>query len=402
MKHHSRLILTLLLIPVLAVAAAPAQEKESPPDPTKGEVPLPARNGWEAELVIDNGKTGVWRVDAHQIFPRAATPEIIGLDDEGQCWILVGYSGRWTPTHVVHDKKWLCAIAYGDLDPRIPGPELYVGGQRGNIYQIVAYPHGAVDCRLIAHVPGHEVHTLLAGDLDAATPGPELIVFALPGRLYRVRPTGEHGTFQFEAIQDEVKGRVRDAVVLRGGDVPEIFTVSRNGHLDVLQLTASGPRWRPIYHDAMGLGRLALRPGPSPILYATHDDGRILRLERKGSGEWDVQVIYAGPQGPRGVVSGQFNEDPNVETVAVFGYSRRVQLLTRTPDGWKAETIFEDRDKGHWLATAELDGRNGTREIIGSGYGSRVFLLRRPPGYGKKGVTVNPDPDPRPKGEEKD
>jgi hypothetical protein len=136
----------------------------------------------------------------------------------------------------------------------------------------------------------------------------------------------------------------------------------------------------------MGMGRLALAPastGAGPVLYATHDDGRILRAARGAGGAWRTEVIYHGPLGPRGVVAGPFDEDPAVETVAVFGYSGKVELLTRGPEGWRAETIFEDRDKGHWLAVAELDGRNGTREILTSGYSGRIVLLSRPPGYGR-------------------
>jgi len=90
-----------------------------------------------------------------------------------------------------------------------------------------------------------------------------------------------------------------------------------------------------------------------------------------------------------------FHPDPEVESVAVFGYSGKVQLLTRGPgDTWDVETIFEDRDRGHWLSVAELDGRNRTDEILGSGYGGRVFLLSRPPGYGLPGVPADPDPQP--------
>jgi hypothetical protein len=74
----------------------------------------------------------------------------------------------------------------------------------------------------------------------------------------------------------------------------------------------------------------------------------------------------------------------------VFGYSRKVQLLTREAGGWRAETIFEDVDKGHWMCAAELDGRNGTDEIVCSGYGARVVLLSRLPGHGLPGVAVEP------------
>ena len=33
----------------------------------------------------------------------------------------------------------------------------------------------------------------------------------------------------------------------------------------------------------------------------------------------------------------------------------------------------EVRDRGYWLAAAELDGGNGTRELVASGYGGASF-----------------------------
>jgi ABC-type transport system substrate-binding protein len=202
-------------------------------------------------------------------------------------------------------------------------------------------------------------------------------------------------------LQD-LRGRVRDAVVLPSapGVPAEIATVTRAGTLDLLRMTGEGQSWSTIHAAPMGTGRLSLspeRPGGQVVLYTGQDDGAILRHQRLGPDAWLTETIYLGPQGVRGVVAGQFSADPNAETVAVFGYSGKVQLLSRTGDGpWSTETIFVDRDKGHWLAVAEVDTRNATREIIGSGYGARIFLLSRPPGFGLEGVPTDPDPAPRP------
>ncbi|MHC5011996.1 MAG: hypothetical protein ACYTG6_13800 [Planctomycetota bacterium] len=361
-------------------------------DPRGGEVPLPAGGGWHASLVIDNQGVGIWTVKSFDVFETLGCPDVVGLDDLGRCHVLVSYSGRWTPITTVSDGKWLGGLTHGDLDPRIRGSEIYTGSQKGNVYQVVAYSHGIVDNRLIAHLPGREIHTLVTGELDPTSAGPELIVFTRPGGLYRMTPTGPDGTFEIAHLQD-LPGRVRDAIVLpseRGG-YPGIATVSRTGRLEILRLTREGPQWQTIYRASMGLGRIALRPPRSrapQVLYATHDDGRILRLERAETGGYAVDEIYFGPPGPRGIAAGRFDEDPDKETVAIFGYSGRVELLTRADGAWTAETLFQDSDKGHWLAVAELDGRNATREILSSGYSGRVVLLARPPGYGKSGAAA--------------
>jgi len=391
---------TTVAEPIEPAEPVPEEPRSGPPvpkEPKDGEVRLPAHAGWRATLVLDNGGVGVWTVDAFPVLPQYGTLEIVGLDDLGRCHVLEGYSGRWKPNMLLSDRRWLGGLAFGDVDPRVRGAEIYTGGQNGNLYQISGHANGVLDGRMIGKVPGFEIHTIIAGDVDPGSDGPELLLFTRPGRLYRVTPTGPHGAFETKFVQ-ELPGRFRDALVLPSppGTIPEIATVSRTGHLRILRMTPKGAEIRVVYEDRMGMGRLALRDGgagESPILYATHDDGRILRFERAASGKWSHEVIYLGPLGPRGVASGWFDPDPKRETVAVFGYSGKVQLLTapeKPGSPWKVETLFIDTDKGHWLCAAEMDGRNSTDEIISSGYSGRIVMLHRPPGAGRPEAT---DPD---------
>ncbi|MHC4955629.1 MAG: hypothetical protein ACYTGZ_17395 [Planctomycetota bacterium] len=378
-----RTIFGLLLACVCA--AAPGDKNT---DPREGRVVLPGQSGWDASLVIDNNGVGIWTVNSFQVFKQYACPEVVGLDNDGRCHVLVSYSGRWTPITAVHDTKWLGGLAFGDVDPRTEGSEIYVGSQRGNLYQIVAYPHTALDNRLIAHFRGREIHTIVAGDLDPRTKGRELFVFTRPGGLYRITPTGRDGKWVTTHLQD-LPGRIRDARIV--GD--SIATVSRTGRLALLRVTTAGLKWETVYKSAMGMGRIAYTPERPNVLYTTHDDGRILRHERGAAG-WKTATIYLGPEGPRGVAAGRFDADANVETVAVFGYSGKVQLLTRKEQGWQVETLFQDSDKGHWLAVAEVDGRNATRELISSGYSGRIVLLSRPAGYGRSEACDVGSPSP--------
>lgn len=371
--------------PAPQTAAGPAAHARlGTPDPALREVELPgAAPGWRATLVKENAPTGLWTVKALQVFPQYAAPELVACDDAGTLWILVSYSGKWTPFPVLRDGSWLGGLDHADADPRAPGAELYVGSASGNIYQVRSYAHGPVDGRLIAWIPGHEIHTLIAGEVDGARPGPELLAFTSPGALWRISPDAPDGNFTVAKLFD-LPSRVRDAVLLPhlAGAAAPIAVATRGGAIRILRLAADGPQWEEVHRVEQGRGRLALAPGAAPgaeLLYSTSDDGRIFRHARGAEG-WTTETIHRGAPGPRGVAAGRFVADPRVESVAIFGYGADCELLTRAPDGaWTAERLFTDRDSGHWLCAAELDGRNDTDEIALCGYGARVVLLARRP-----------------------
>ncbi len=359
--------------------------EETSSDPTLAEVGLPTLSADWAASLVHQSDVGIWTVRSFPILARYGCPEIVGLDDKGRCTILNSYSGKWSPWQTVHDGQWLGAIAFEDLDANRDGPELYVAGKQGNLYQVWAHREGGFDSNLIARIPGHEIYTLVSGNLDLNSDGNELLAFTLPGGVYRIDPP-QSGQRVFQVhLLEELPGCVRDAVVIGDeGKSPRIITVSRSGQACILRLERGGLASSVIYDSAMGLGRIAVGPcnGDRIVLYVTSDDGRIIRLEQTSENQFRDEVIYNGPQGPRGIVTGRFSEIPGQECVAIFGYSRRVELLTREQDGWRAETLFEDIDKGHWLEAAELDGRNATQEILLSGYGGRVVMLSRPPSFG--------------------
>lgn len=351
-----------------------------------------AADGWRASLVLDNDPVGIWRMEPLQFFPQYATPEVIGLDDRGSCWIMVNYSGKWTPTRLLHDGVWLGALDHADVDPTAPGKELYVGGKRGVLYQMRSYHDGLADARRIATFDGREVHTIVAGSLREGSNEPEILVFTRPGALYRVTPQ-PGGTFATEFL-GELAGRIRDARRLPDGKT--IVTAGRDGKISLLRMTAAGAQWQVIHDLDSGRGRLALgevQASGMPLIYSTGDAGRVFRHEFIADGSWQTSTIYSGPLGPRGLIAGHFLPNHDIETVAVFGYSGRVELLQCEGDQWSASTLFEDRDRGHWLSKIEIDGRNHTDEILLSGYGARMVLLSADPGSGVDELSVGVDLD---------
>lgn len=397
-----------------AASAVPAAKL----DPSKEEIRLPALGGFEAQVVIEND-VGIWTCGPIKTFPRYGCPEVFGLDDKGRIIVAWSYSGKWTPVVALDDKEWLGALADCDLDPEIPGREWYTGGKRGNLYRLGFHDDTTVDQQRVARFPAEEIHTLVGGELDGNHPGEELLVFTLKGDVYSMSKS--ENVLASKRIAD-TGGRVRQALVLPGSEFdpknpsgaghPWMIAALRSGRVLLLRLVGDTLEQRVVVDEAMGFGRVAIKPDWKPgepyVVYATRDDGVILRLEGRPEdprpatqaggnstgAAWKCEMIYAGPQGPRGVAAGHFSADPSIETVVIFGYSSKVEMLSRKAgEAWKAETIFEDREKGHWISTCEVDGRNSTDEIVCSGYGSRVILLSRPPGYGLSTIpAVAPKP----------
>lgn len=344
---------------------------------------LSVRDGWEARAWLDQGTTGVWTVQCLDVVPDYAGPEVVAVDDKGRLHILFTYSGRMYQWQVVEDREWLGGVWLADVDPSIPGPELYTGGRRGNLYQIVWKPWAAFSATTPCHVNG-ELNNVVAADFEPSRPGNELLGFLHPRGIVRFRP--ENGFAPEEVNADAI--RLRDAAVFRDGDRDAAIVASRDGTLGVLRAGDDG-RYRidVIAKRSNGFGRVTKSPwteNGSPVFFAGNDDGSVLRITRDATGRFVARDIWLGTRGVRGVAADVFGDDPSRETVAVFGYGREVVLLERGADGrFAGTTIFTDREKGHWICAGELDDRNSTRELVCCGFGGRVVVISRAPGFGR-------------------
>jgi hypothetical protein len=369
------------------VNAVQAGAGQAPLNPQDELVLLDAAQGWEARLLWTSDG-GVWTVALLDVIEQCAGPEVVALDDRGRCALLGFYASKVSLWQPVMDGLWLGGVAHDDLDSKAPGAELYVGGKRGNLYQVVPLPQGGFNSRVIAYFPGKEIHTLVSADMTLAVPGNELYAALLTGELYLLDPSSraENGEWKAVLVHKD-PGRIRDAVVFESDKDAEdtIVYASRSGRVVLLEPRPQGFLEEVLYTCPQGLARIDQATGSdgSRILYVAGDDGQVMRFEDREGRPWSRELIYAGPAGARGVAAGRFDEDPGKESIAIFGYSGNVEILRKEPTGkWFAETIFTDVDKGHWLSAGELDDRNGTDEIVISGYGRRVVMLSRPSGYG--------------------
>ncbi len=347
-------------------------------------------DGWQAQTIY-RGDAGVWYAHVTKVVDAYAANEVIAADDKGRWLLLSNYSGNWTAHDCNPDGQWLAPSLPADVDPRIAGRELYAGGKGGSLHQVTLRPSPfarfSVESREIGHVGGVEFHTLLAGDLSPE-PGDELLAFAITGEVFQLVPEGQAGAFDLRRVGD-VAGRVRDAVVTRTEDGrATILGVSRRGDLVSMQLNAGTLVHKMLLHEDSGLGRIRSSPVLPGVHYVTRDDGVLLRVEVRPDGSLDRQAILATDQGLRGVAPGRFFADGR-EAVAVYGYGKKVQLVSRVAGGsWQVETIYDGAQKGHWLVAGELDGRNGTDELLATGFDGEVIVLAREPGYALPGAAV--------------
>jgi hypothetical protein len=371
-------------IGLLTLCACVTTPPES--DPTAREVPVEALSGWNARLAYDGQGLEVLGIQAREVFPQYAAPELVALDERGRCHVLVADGSRCVPLTVALDGSALRCLTQGDFDGQVAGDELYAGSERGRIYQIVGDREGQLVTRTVADLDGRKVSALLAADAIPWEPGVELLVFSDPGGLWLVSEV--EGKSEARLVQD-LDGAVLGACLLpaREDQPPEIVTASRDGRLEIVQWTDAGPIWRSVHRLPAGMGPLACATvladewGEATVIYNACDDGTLWRHVAGQGGDWTHEMIYAGPRGPRGIALGRFVEQGG-ESLAVFGDSGRVELLTRQGDDWAVETLFESAGLGRGIAAGELDGRNRTDELALAGDGTRVVVLSRPPGYG--------------------
>lgn len=161
------------------------------------------------------------------------------------------------------------ARAQVDLDPTYDGPELYTGGKKGNLYQIVAHRECGFDAR-IARFPAEEIHTIIGGELLNSSKGNELLIFTLLGAVYRIDIDPQQPQRFHSTKIDTLAGRVREAILLpidKDND-PWFAAACRQGELLLLKMKQDGLEKQVIAREPMGLGRVARidlfgAPGPA-------------------------------------------------------------------------------------------------------------------------------------------
>lgn len=292
-----------------------------------------------------------------------------------------GLSGSVTWSEVIHhhsDKLNTALVA--DLDPRLPGNELYLGGGDGGTGGEVLQAHktgGAWNVRSIWKGEGF-VHAF--GVLRPAKKGDasELIIPTYSGKVIGLLPSGgdrwnERLLHQESLEGDSSRFLLKDLVVggIGGMDGRYIFVVSKAGR-GVL-IDADRPGFAQVLHvEKGGIARVDM--DANGTVYGACNSGNVLKFSRNTEG-WHVDTLYRDINELRGVGCGRFSTRVGGAPIAIFGYSGFVRALFPEMIGWDSHTLFRDIEKAHSLDVADVITDNASDEILIGGYSGRMILL---------------------------
>lgn len=292
-----------------------------------------------------------------------------------------GLSGSVTWSEVIHrhsDKLNTALVA--DLDPRLPGNELYLGGGDGGTGGEVLQAHkkgGTWNVRSIWKGDGF-VHAF--GVLPPAKNGeaPELIIPTYSGKVMGLLPSegdrwNERLLHQEPLEGDSSRFLLKDLVVGRigGMDGRYIFVVSKAGRGVLIDADHLGSA-QVLHVEKGGIARVDM--DANGTVYGACNSGNVLKFSHDGSG-WHIDTLYRDINELRGVGCGRFPTRAGGAPVAIFGYSGFVRALFPEVIGWDSHTLFRDIEKAHSLDVADVIADNTSDEILIGGYSGRMILL---------------------------
>jgi hypothetical protein len=349
---------------------------------SRGEVRWEPTVAWEGDAAIE-------RIRAGRPDPSDPRLELVGVDQAGTV-IRVRFDGDVPRSDVLYRHGVeLTGLAIADVDPSVPGEEIYVGGSAagsgregtgGAVIQIVL--GGATPRTRVVWTGNEYVHAI--DRLLPASPGDpvRLIVTTYAGEIHLLTPTSGDAPWQDRLVYRDAPAadpevpKIKDITLLRdlSGRTPhEAMVVMKMGRVVVLDLERPETA-RLVHTEEGGLSRVNADAEGGAFMSGYF--GRVLHVVRDGDG-FRVEAIHheAKDSGLRGASLGRFPVPGGTATLGTFGFFRYCRVLTPRLGAWDATTIFEDIDRGHAMEVADLIPGNDADEIALGGYSKRITIL---------------------------
>ena len=339
---------------------------------------------WRGDSAFERVKVG--RPDATD-----PSPQLVGVDQGGHVVVVHWQDGAQPRGEIVWTQpSELTGLWVGDIDPSVPGEEIYAGGavkgdEGGTVTQIALTSDGP-RARRVWTGTGY-VHSITRIPGEA----PRLLVTTYKGEIRVLSPAADGGPWDDRLIYtdpdagspDKERPKIKDAGFLAdaSGAVPhEALVVWKTGRALLIDLER--PDAAKFVHDEDG-GLSRVSPDEDGGAYVTGYKGRVLHFVRAGGG---LQVVCIDQEftdsGLRGITQGHFPlPQGGVAPLAIFGFHRLCRALSRREGAWDTTTLFRDVERGHVLEAADLVPGNDADELVLAGYSNRiVVLVARPAG----------------------
>lgn len=345
---------------------------------------------WRPVICVET-TAAIERIRCGKLDPREAVPHAAAVDQAGDvAWIAFDGGTPRAETIYRHDGE-LTGLAIGDVDPLVPGAEIYVGGRRGGglpeeaggaVVQLVVDARANVRVRRLLECSAY-VHSIERVPTRADGSGGGLLVCTYRGEIHRLTPTPGAGPWRDEVLwadapaQDVETPKIKDAAFLvraDGSPTNEALVAFKTGRLAWIDVERPGS-FRVIHEEAGGLSRVT--PAPDGSAYVTGYAGRLLHVTRSG-GDFQVAVLAQEgvDSGLRGAVLGRFPVSSRTRSgLVVFGFHKRCRALVERLGVLDPVTLYVDVDRGHTVEAADLVPGNDADELLVGGYSKRVTLL---------------------------
>lgn len=317
---------------------------------------------WASEVVVA-APTVLCGCAVGEILPDRRGREIVAVGEDGSVHVAFRVDGQWRSERIHRAAGALIQVAIGDVLPDVDGDEIVAVGMAEGPEK-----DDAPGVAIVLHRTrkGWKATTMFRS--PALVHGVcvferSVIVTGYDRAVHRLRRDGT--TWGSERLAG-LSGPGKTAVVVGGA----IVVACKDGAL--VRVESAEGRWRSRTIDRRDSGRARLGAHGTRVVVAD-DDGTVSLVDGvKGTAE----RVFRDEKKSRGaVLADLLPNQPGLE-VATGGYSKRVTLLRKQGDRWRAQTLFEDTASLHHLVAAELDERPGA-ELVACGYSGRLVVLRR-------------------------
>ncbi|MGA1873361.1 MAG: hypothetical protein ACMUHY_06785 [Thermoplasmatota archaeon] len=316
-----------------------------------------------------------------------------------------GTGSDWTMQEIFVDTDKNRGVWVGDVDPMIPGNELYSYGYSTNLVQITgSFASGWNTRQIWSDVArGHEIRI---GEIDPTNDYNEIALVGYANNLSIVKPSGWKANVPFEGTGAIDGVAVGDADVDREGN--EIVWCARDQKVYLGYYDSSGAF---SYQDIWNSGGQQLTPAignlredlpGNEILVVglssgTEDvdpgDGTATVLSKSGTG-WSAERAFTDEKLVHGADIGDIDPTIDGEEAVIVTFSFKAYMIWWDEDHWNSSFIFQDTNNVRKVVIADLlpDSIHPGNELVAVSKSGNLTIA-----YGSKdGWTVdviysNPD-----------